>query len=101
MAGDAHILFDLESEDVSRLVEASRGLGPEDDIYARALIGLASLTSLRAQTAGALADLDSMEALAATRFAPLGDVHEAQNYVTGLIADQDKALDQLSQALSQ
>ena len=100
-AKEAHALFTARQDEVSALVTASRGLGPEDDRRAQALVGLADLTSLRGQTAVALSDLDQLEAEAATGFARTEDIREVQASILELIAQQDVTLDSLSEKLAQ
>ncbi|MEP1421427.1 MAG: hypothetical protein ABJK59_06625 [Erythrobacter sp.] len=91
-AGNFDNLFSLEQGNVRKLIEASQGLSQESDAYAKALVGLGHLSSLRGQTAGVLAQLDQMEAQAATTFAPLDEIHEAQTRVARLIEQQDATL---------
>ena len=96
-----HTKFTSLQGDVAALVSASRGLGPENDTRARALIGVAQLASLRAETALALADLDVMEAKAASGFKRTKDIRDFQAVIMKLLAQQDETLDSLSETLSQ
>ena len=100
-ASETHALFNEQLGDVTELVRASSGLGPEDDRRARALVGLASLTSLRGQTALALSDLDQLEAAAATQFKRTNEINDLQASIQKMIAQQDAALDSLTEMLSQ
>lgn len=100
-AGDAHARFTAMQPEVRALVAASRGLGPENDRRARALVGFAALTSLRSQTALALSELDLLEVNAATGFENARAIRDFQNAVLTMITQQDAALDSLNEALKQ
>ena len=95
-AKQANIKFLSQSDEVSALVAASRGTGQESDVRARALVGVASLTSLRGQTAGALSQLDALEAQAATSFAETGAIRDAQATVVRMLSAQDQILETLT-----
>ena len=97
----AHAEFTAQQDQVSAIVLASRGLGPEDDRRARALVGLAALTSLRGQTALALADVDQLEVRAATEFKRTKEIRDLQASIVQLIQQQDETLDSLAELLAQ
>lgn len=99
-AKESHSKFTAQQGEVNDLVLASIGRGPEDDLRARALVGLAGLTSLRGQTALALSDLDRLEVAAATEFKPTKEIRDQQASVQQMIAQQDAALDSLSEMLA-
>lgn len=96
----AHAQFTMRQSEVKTLVLSSSGHGPEDDARARALVGLADLTSLRGQTALALSDLDQLEASAATQFGRTNEIRDLQASIQQMIAQQDAALDSLSEMLT-
>ncbi|MEO1220390.1 MAG: hypothetical protein AAFY42_03425 [Pseudomonadota bacterium] len=100
-AQEAHAEFTAQKDQVNALVLASRGIGPEDDRRARALVGLAALTSLRGQTALALADLDQLEVSAATEFKRTREIRDLQASIQQLIQQQDQTLDSLAEMLAQ
>lgn len=85
--------------DAQRLVEAASGAGIESDIRSRALVALADLTSIRGETVLALAKLDSYEAEAATGFAPVQDIEQAQNEIALLVNEQEAIIDSLGATL--
>ena len=93
-------MFTAQKDEVNALIQASNGLGPEDARRARALIGYAELTSLRGQTALALSDLDQLEASAATQFKRTKDISDLQASIQQMLAQQDEALDSLSEMLA-
>jgi|GEM_PF-352906 len=95
-AKQANAEFFSQSDEVGALVAASRGTGRESDARARALVAVASLTSLRGQTAGALGQLDTLEAQAATRFAETVAIRDAQATVLRMLSAQDQILDSLA-----
>ena len=99
-AKEADAMFTAQKDEVNALIQASNGLGPEDDRRARALIGYAELTSLRGQTALALSDLDQLEASAATQFKRTKDISDLQASIQQMLAQQDEALDSLSEMLA-
>lgn len=92
--------FAAQKDEVNALILASSGLGPDDDRRARALIGYAELTSLRGQTALALSDLDQLEAAAAIQFKRPKDINDLQASIQRMLAQQDEALDSLSETLA-
>lgn len=98
-AQSAHASFSAQKGEVSALVMSARGFSIEDDRHARALTGLAQLTSLRGQTALALSQLDLMEAKAATGFKRTQDIRALQNAILRMIAEQDATLETLSETL--
>lgn len=100
-ASDAHARFTAMQPEVRALVSASRGLSRENDRRARALVGFATLTSLRSQTALALSDLDLLEVNAATGFERTREIRDFQNAVLRMITQQDAALDSLNEAMKQ
>jgi hypothetical protein len=100
-AQEAHAKFAAQQDEVTALALASRGVGPEDDRRSRALVGLAALTSLRGQTALALADLDQLEIAAATEFKRTKEIRDLQATIRQLIAEQDTTLDSLTGMLAQ
>ena len=88
-------LFEGDLKGVRQLIDASKGLGPQNDTRAQALVALANLTSLRGQTAGVLATLDQLEAESAVKFHPLKEVRDAQARVAMMLQQQDAVLDSL------
>lgn len=99
-AKEAHAQFTAIEDEVRTLVNASRGVGPEDDRRAQALAGFAQLTSLRAKTALALSDLDLLEVKAATGFTRTQEIREFQSTILRLIEQQDATLDSLNEAMT-
>lgn len=99
-AREAHARFTAMESEVRNLIAASSGLGPEDDRRARALAGFAQLTTLRAQTALALSDLDLLEVKAATGFKRTREIRDFQSSIIEMIEQQDAALDSLDKAMT-
>lgn len=96
----AHQRFAAEQPSALRLARASRGSSIENSTRARALVAVASLTSLHGQTSLALSDLDQLEFSAATAFEATGDIKAAQILVGQMISEQDAALDSLASAIN-
>lgn len=95
----SHQRFMAAQPTAASLAIKARGRGIGDDTHSRALIALADLTTLRSETAGALADLDRLEARGATLFAPTDAVESAQTEVEIMIENQNTALDTLVREL--
>lgn len=83
------------------LAASARGLGSESNLYSRAVVEIAALSSLRGQTAAALASLDILQAEAATTFAPVGGIISAQAEIKAILAQQDAALASIARDLGQ
>lgn len=98
-AASAHRNFIETRPSAQRIIEAASGSGSESDIRSRALVALADLTSIRGNTALALANLDRLEAEAATGFAPVEDIRQAQEEVARLVNEQDAVIDSLGATL--
>ena len=98
-ARTAHGQFTQAQPGVLGLARAASGRGNDSDARAQALSAMAELTTLRGQTVMALSDLDRLEAEAATLYADLSDIREAQVYVAGLVGEQDAALDSVARAM--
>ena len=96
----ANSKFASQTVEVRTLVAAARGSGLDSDRRSHALAALAGLTSLRGQTALALADIDLLEAKAASGFERTQEIREAQSAVVRLVMAQDEALDSLSAQLA-
>ena len=94
-ARGAHARFEQSEPATTRLVEAARANPGDEDLQSRALVSLAGLSSLRSQTARALADLDQLGADAAGSFAPRDSFTSAQMQIAGLVQQQDAVLDML------
>lgn len=75
-----------------RLVRQAASAGIDSDIRARALVAVADLRSLHGETALVLADLDRLEAEAASAVAPIADIRAAQAEVAAITRDQDRAI---------
>ncbi|AWW74225.1 hypothetical protein CD351_07255 [Erythrobacter sp. KY5] len=98
-ARTAHERFLAEQPAALTLARSASGRGDGSDVRSRALVAVASLSSLRGQTATALADLDRLEVEAATSFAATDDIRTAQSYVARLAQEQDDILESLSEVM--
>ncbi|MEM7667250.1 MAG: hypothetical protein AAF250_15455 [Pseudomonadota bacterium] len=98
-ASDSHRAFIDAERGVARSVQGARGARVESETYTSALIALADLTSLRAETAIALGDLDGLAADSAVTFAPDEEVVAARALVLDLVSEQDRALADLWEEL--
>ncbi len=96
LARGAHQQFIAEQSDTRQLAQAAKGAGVESDLHSRALIAIAGLSALHSQTNLALSDLDQLEFIAGSTFAPVEDIKAAQTLVQLMIAEQDAVLDSLS-----
>jgi len=96
----ANANFAVQETEARKLMAVARGRDRESDDRARALVAVAGLTSLRGQTAIALADLDALEVKAATEFSETNAIHTAQASVVRLITAQDATLDSLSEVMA-
>ncbi|EAQ29528.1 hypothetical protein NAP1_02110 [Erythrobacter sp. NAP1] len=98
-ARSTHEQFMAQQPAALSLARSASGRGNDSDVRSRALVAVASLSSLRGQTAIALADLDRMEVEAATSFAAIEDIRTAQSYVARLAMEQDEMLETLSEVM--
>lgn len=94
-ARETHSRFMSERPGALAAVRTARGLGVESNARALAEVRLAVLSSLRGQTQLAMAELDSLQAKAATTFAPTGSIAVAQSQVAAFLSEQDEAIDSL------
>lgn len=100
-ARETHTRFMSEQEGAQGIVRAARGQSMESNARARAEVSLASLTSLRGQTQLAMAELDALQAEAATTFAPTDGIAVAQTQVASFLSEQNDILDSLMGELGQ
>ena len=99
-ARSSHAQF-LEDQPIALgLAQAVVSASDTSDARSRALIALAGLTSLRGRTVGALADLDQMEAEAASELRAADKIRTAQTYVKGLVSEQTVMLDVVAQEMA-
>lgn len=98
-ANELNRKFVSEQSQARQIIGSANGAGLESAAYARALVALASLTSLRGQTAIALSNLDELRAEAGMTFAPDADIRVAQAEVAMLVAEQTTAIDSLAATL--
>lgn len=92
----AHARFAEALPAAQSLVAAASETSIESTARQRALLALADLTSLSADTALALATLDRLEAAARTEFAPAESIASAQTVIAALVREEDEALDALA-----
>lgn len=98
-AKGAHRIFQAEQPGAQQLARAAAGAGIESAEYARALVALAQLTSLRGQTVIAMSNLDDLEVKAATGFAPTEGIRAAQAEIAMLVNEQTITIDSLAAVL--
>ena len=91
----ANARFGDSQPGTANLIEAAGAAPGDEDLQSRALVSLAALSSLRSQTARALADLDQLDADAAGSFAARETITDAQMQIAGLVQQQDAVLDLL------
>lgn len=101
IARNAFDKFQAEENAAGSLIQAASDDPASEDKRSRALVAIASLSSLRGQTVQALAQLDQMEAEAASTFAPLEDIQRAQFAITHLLDQQDATLARLASEMNQ
>ena len=100
-ARETHTQFMSEEQSARSTVRAARGQSMESSARSRAEVSLASLISLRGQTALAMAELDALQAEAAATFAPTDGIAVAQTQVASFLSEQNEVIDSLLSELGQ
>lgn len=95
----AHARFVAALPGARNLVAAAGGAGIDSNTRQRALLALADLSSLRADTTRSLASLDRLEAEARTSFAPAAAIASAQSEIVTMIEAENDALATLAARL--
>jgi hypothetical protein len=98
-ADAAHTEFARAQTLAQPLARAARGLSPESDARASALVAMADLTVKRGATSAVLADLDAIAIDTATKLAPDPATEAARAKVAALLASEDAELAQLWEAM--
>lgn len=96
----AHAAFMASERQAAPLARAAVGQTMESNARAAALVALADLRSKRGTTATVLADLDLLNAEAATALAPDPALAAVQSEVVALLVREDEALAQLWEVIS-
>jgi hypothetical protein len=91
-ASEAHGAFVTQQAEAERLAQAAAGQSLESNARARALVAMAGLASQRGATSAVLADLELLEAEAATSLAPAPALASARAQVAALLASEDARL---------
>lgn len=97
VARAAHGRFLERQGPATQLIESAKGAAPGTEVWSRAAIAFAGLTSARGEGMLALSDLDRL-LIAATEKAAIGSdddlkrVKPAHNEVAALIAEEDRAI---------
>jgi hypothetical protein len=100
----AHAKFAVQQGAAVRLADAAKGSAQGTDAWSRATIALASLESARSEGMIALADLDRLfiaatEAAATGPGTDLAAITPAHREIEALLAEEDRAIAALSNAL--
>jgi hypothetical protein len=96
LARSAHQSFIGLMPDVERQLGAARGLGPDDDEWAKGQLAYAELTTKRSELAVVLGNLDLMFADASRSYQELAEIEEAREVVQQLVAEEDLVLGKLN-----
>lgn len=96
----AHAAFSAQERAAAPLARAAVGQTMESNARAAALVALADLRSKRGATAGVLADLDLLNAEAATALSPDPGLAAVRSEVLALVVREDEALAQLWELIS-
>ncbi len=91
----AHARFAAATPPARTAIAAARGSAVGSEAWARASTALVALESARGQTAGVLADLDSLYIAGQTEGREVSAVAPVRAEVEALLADEDKVLSAL------
>lgn len=92
----AHKAFLGQVAGTRSIVTAGRGAAVGSDAWARAEAALADVRAARSKTMIPLTELDRMYVDAGTKGEATGRIGTARDHVSSLVADEDKALSEMS-----